>query len=452
VTVEDDPTMALLARVPPPRALSEVEVERIAQSLLGARPRRARARRVRRRWLALPLVGATLATLLLLVRGGGAELRVGAGEAVALSDVDGGTVRLEGPGRLGYGQRWSDRPRLVDGTATLTTGPRPLRLQVARGAIELAPGSRLVVTVSHDAVRVATYAGTAKVEWHTGPVWLRAGEAARSSRGGAMELEAVERVAVAPPATETTPTPAATETTPTPLATEATPPASETTPTPAARAEAPRAQTEPALPATARAGRVTMRALAAAAPPSPAAAEPLPPLPAPSSEPASEASPPSPIVAETELLADALDALERAHRPERALALLDGHRDRFGDGPFAADAARLRVDALLELGRSTEALEVLDRLALDGDPSGRARELRLARAELRAAAGRWREARNDFAAVLASGASSERALYGAAASAVAVGERDEARALLRRYLDAHPQGAHAAAARRLLAR
>src|SRR5262245_33356257 len=187
-------------------------------------------------------------------------------------------------------------------------------------------------------------------------------------------------------------------------------------------------------------------------PPPHAAVESVPPLLAPSSEPAVEPSSPSAIVNETDVLADALDALERAHRPERALALLDGHRDRFGDGPFAADAARLRVDALLELGRSAEALDVLDGLALDGNPSGRARELRLARAELRAAAGRWREARNDFAAVLASGASSERALYGAAASAVAVGARDEARVLLRRYLDTYPQGAHAAAARRLLAR
>jgi hypothetical protein len=475
----DDHLAALLADVPPPRALSDVEVERIAQSLTGRRRRRASASRARRWWLGVPLAAALVAVLL-LGRGRSGDLRVAAGDTVALSNANGATVTLAGPARLAYGRTWSDAPRLYDGTATLTTGARSLRLRTATAAIEVSPDGRVVVTALGPGVRVAAYSGTVTIEWQGVPVRLRAGQEARSD-GGAIELVPVERAHGREPGGAEVPR-AATSQRPSAPTSPLAPPL----PSPLLTLGAPSgpaadrgrdvaAHDESRL---APVGRLALHARVTAT---------LPHLPEPGSAPTDTETPPAPsspataatlleapssaapsttsaLAAETELLTDALDALRHDHRPDRALALLDRHRDRFVDGPLAADAERLRLDALFDLGRTGEALDVLDRLALDVDRSGRGRELRLARAELRAAAGRWSDARADFDAVLAAitptgtsaaaGADAvvERALYGSAACLLALGDRDGARVTLRRYLDRFPGGAHAAAARRLLAR
>src|SRR5262249_54060601 len=88
---------------------------------------------------------------------------------------------------------------------------------------------------------------------------------------------------------------------------------------------------------------------------------------------------PGPIALESELLQKALAKLRRDHDAGAALALLDDYRARFPLGVLSVEASVARVDALLLLGRRSDALAVLGRLALDG--VGRSTELHLLRAE-----------------------------------------------------------------------
>ena len=81
-----------------------------------------------------------------------------------------------------------------------------------------------------------------------------------------------------------------------------------------------------------------------------------------------------------------------------ALAALDDYRVRFPNGGLAPEAAMLRAEALLQIGRKGDALAELDRLSLGEMPNSDERYL--LRGELRAAAGRWREALGDFDVVL----------------------------------------------------
>ena len=117
----------------------------------------------------------------------------------------------------------------------------------------------------------------------------------------------------------------------------------------------------------------------------------------------------------------------------------------------------LRAEALLGVGRNAEALSVMDRLALGALPNRN--ERLVLRGELRAAAGRWRDARADFDPVLAelSGAGSngpardardvkERALWGRASARSHLGEEAGARADLTSYLRVFPTGRFAAQA------
>lgn len=139
--------------------------------------------------------------------------------------------------------------------------------------------------------------------------------------------------------------------------------------------------------------------------------------------------------------------LRREHDAKGALTLLDQSQPLFARGALAQEAQVARVDALLALGRQSEALSILNHLPLAH--IGRGGELRLLRAELRA--------KEDCGLALAdfdvlvrrplSPALAERALYGRAACEVQVGDGSNAQRDFRDYLTLFPQGRFADRAR-----
>jgi hypothetical protein len=112
-----------------------------------------------------------------------------------------------------------------------------------------------------------------------------------------------------------------------------------------------------------------------------------------------------PLSVEARSLAAALARWRRDRDGEAALALLGAHDRRFPHGAFSVESKVARAEILLALARRGEALAVLDSLSLVSLP--RARELQTLRGELRANAGRCRDARQDLTAVLASTATDE---------------------------------------------
>ncbi|HJX52285.1 MAG TPA: hypothetical protein VJ801_05920 [Polyangia bacterium] len=109
----------------------------------------------------------------------------------------------------------------------------------------------------------------------------------------------------------------------------------------------------------------------------------------------------SPIVAESHSLASVIEPWHRTHNVGAALALLDAHEQRYPNGNMRLETRMLRVEIYLAKGRETEALAVLDSLALSGIP--RARELQTVRGELRIKAGRCPEGKRDLGDVLEKG-------------------------------------------------
>jgi hypothetical protein len=153
---------------------------------------------------------------------------------------------------------------------------------------------------------------------------------------------------------------------------------------------------------------------------------------------------------ETAILAYAIQKLRGDGDASAALVALDEHRARFPAGPLALEATGLRIEALLKAGRATRALEELDRFALDEAP-GR-NEWRVVRGELRAAAGRWRDAEVDFTAALArlgagAGDLAERALWGRAVAEARSGDVTGAETDYALYLGRFPSGRFAAKVR-----
>jgi len=143
-------------------------------------------------------------------------------------------------------------------------------------------------------------------------------------------------------------------------------------------------------------------------------------------------------------LADALRELRVSRAPSRALAILDRHAADLSGGDLAHEALLVRVEALLELGRRSDALRILDGLPL---PRAAAASLTLVkvRGQLRAGAGRCREAISDFDAALAAaraGGPDEEALYGRALCRGRTGDRSGAREDLETYRRVFPAGAH----------
>jgi hypothetical protein len=174
---------------------------------------------------------------------------------------------------------------------------------------------------------------------------------------------------------------------------------------------------------------------------------------APAEAPAPAAQPRA--VTEGALLAEALFQLRQRDDPRAALATLDRHAREFPHGVFEVEALRTRVEAVVKLGDMKTALVLLDGNLIRTDALGD--DLLLARAELRAAAGRFREALADFTQVMDAPSGSlaaggdERALYGRAVCLGRLAEPEGARADLLAYQKRFPRGRFAREVKRLLA-
>jgi tetratricopeptide (TPR) repeat protein len=149
-----------------------------------------------------------------------------------------------------------------------------------------------------------------------------------------------------------------------------------------------------------------------------------------------------PLVGESALLGEALRALNLRRDALASLHALDAYDARYPAGVLRREALVARIDALLALGRRTEALQLLEK-AGDLTALPKARELEVLRGELRAQGGNCAGAGSDFDAALDErGPLAERALWGLAAC----GSRPH----LERYLREYPNGTFAAQARAAL--
>ena len=152
------------------------------------------------------------------------------------------------------------------------------------------------------------------------------------------------------------------------------------------------------------------------------------------------------------MLAAAIRALRAKTDPRSALAALDEYRTHYPHGRMFIEAEVLRVDALAAMKNTSEALSVLDGLDFAQMPGGLARQLQ--RGELRAVAGRYREAEADFAYVLIQARNQnrdvvERALWGRAQSRAGRGDAKGAQMDAKEYVQRFPTGRFAAEAARI---
>jgi len=155
-------------------------------------------------------------------------------------------------------------------------------------------------------------------------------------------------------------------------------------------------------------------------------------------------------LSEERLLAAAVRALRAKQDADSALLALDAYRSRYPQGRLFVEAGVLRVDALIALHRSAEALRALDELDLSRMPGGL--ERRLQRGELRATSGRLREALTDFDGVLAHAREQDllqRALQGRAQARLRLGDLAGTRSDAIEYLRRFPAGPFARQARDL---
>jgi hypothetical protein len=134
---------------------------------------------------------------------------------------------------------------------------------------------------------------------------------------------------------------------------------------------------------------------------------------------------------------------------QAALRALDEREKRFPDGVLSDEARVARVEALLALGRTADALPLL--LEIRDRSQGLTREIQLARAEILAEQGRCAEASADFGDLMAAQVrddTAERALYGRAGCRLRAGETTRARQDLLQYAQLYPQGRFIGAVRR----
>jgi TolA-binding protein len=142
--------------------------------------------------------------------------------------------------------------------------------------------------------------------------------------------------------------------------------------------------------------------------------------------------------------------LRRDHDGPAALSALDSYLARYPHGLLSREAHFARVDALLLLGRSDQALADLE--VLPFDRGRRSTELQVIRAELRARSS-CASAVADFGAALSQSPSAallERILYGRGVCRSKLGDIPGAVEDLRRYVERFPNGAHARAAQKWL--
>ena len=147
----------------------------------------------------------------------------------------------------------------------------------------------------------------------------------------------------------------------------------------------------------------------------------------------------------------AIGYLRRDHDPVAALAALDRYLTRYPRGALQKEARLARIDALLLLGRTDQALGALEVATFD--PGLRSTELLVVRAELRAVRDCQR-AEQDFTTALRRSPDArllERILYGRGACRAKLRDTAGASDDLRWYLERFPSGAHADWARRWMA-
>jgi TolA-binding protein len=479
----------LLRQVPEPAPFGPARARR---TLAQIRDRARRPADRRRWWWAVALAPGMVAAIVLIVR-------------LATPPVAPGRVLvLEGSAEERDGVVTMRNGRLI-----VQTGGAPTSVEVpgSTGAqIVVHARSRIEIRVVQSRVQVCAFEGSARVESHElGVHELTAGRAL--SAAGETAIEAVPpeppspQAALPPqdappslPAEAPAPPPAASPQAIAPPPAVAAPPAlAAATPRVAApalaapQAIAPRvAPPAPAVAATpaprtgeprSRPARATGIAPASVDPPPPAhgsapivddeptpaasrepAATPLPIAPPPQAAPvaatpapatpAPAAPAPSALAIEAASFERAVLALRRDHDPAAALRAIDAHLAAHPRGLLHADAAVLHVEALLALGRRSDARAALDRLSLAGLP--RARELSVVRGELRAEAGRCRDAERDLAGVRGDDELAERALVGLADCRARRGDDAGARAGLEDYLARFPNGRFAARAKKAL--
>lgn len=413
-------TAALLRQLPKPAPLSESSLARIEDAIVGRTAQSALPSLV---WLRrLAWGGGALATA-------AASFAIGWGlhqrslppmrslpalaqRAADIREVNlpgesqarlltqhGDVLDFTGPGRLSLSD---GEISLSDGRLRVDGGPSAVRVRVGGRVVTIAAGGSAQVSAHlSELVYVAAYRGAVTV---SNP----ASEADFQSftvPGGATWPPS-------PPSTTSAP---------------------GSVPAPTAAASSPlRIQHRPARPA--------------AMPPALPATGPAPGISPPAASAAGDAS----LLAESQLLGQALQRLHRERDPRGALSVLDTYTSQFSQGRLRDEAQAARVDALMQLDRRTDALQVLDGASLSR--LARGGELRLLRGELRAHAGRCREALGDFSATWQAeqnreGEGGQRALYGLATCRLALGERGLARDALRQYLDRYPAGRFSDAAR-----
>ena len=149
----------------------------------------------------------------------------------------------------------------------------------------------------------------------------------------------------------------------------------------------------------------------------------------------------SPLAIESRLLGQALLALRQDRDPKLALQRLDDYASRFPRGSLHDEAQAARVDALILLGKRSDALAVLEKTSFARLPRGG--ELTVLRGELKAAGGRCRDAMSDFAHIVegaGTGDVAERALYGQGICRAHLGDLNGATADLRAYISRFPGG------------
>jgi hypothetical protein len=431
-TPDEDPGAALLKRVKAPPPLSELQVERIARRLhAGQSPSRRRS---------APLMIALFMTALVvagwlreralrprLVPARGSQ--VAAGEIVSGRGPGTRQWMMIGPGRFVHED--ASGLALDEGRLLARGGDLGLRVRLPSGAVDVPADATVEIWVEQSWFEVAAYSGRARIELAGDgqpPIEVPAMRALRCDRDGkgcaspspaapGPEVEAV----LAPPVPTTTPPPP-----PKQLST----PTEATSSRPVVRRQAPLARPEPGLP--------------------PVTVTPPPPE-LPSREPAVDERPTGDALAgESLLVEEALHALRQRHDPARALAETEQYRRRFPGGVLGAEVDRIALEALLTLGRSGDALAILEPMALAGSVASR--ELRVVRGELRAGVGRCVAALADFAVVLRGPDDrwTERALYGQAACRLRLGDRSGGERDLRSYLERFPHGTNAAEVHRAL--